>query len=65
MQYLMEELAGSREKVMTGRSWVLLSRALFLCFGLVICITFPDYGFTYDEEGGQSQELGDRSLSKN
>jgi len=49
---------------LNDRTWKSLSCGLFVCIGLAICLTFLDYGLTYDEEVGQSQELGDRSLSK-
>src|SRR5215203_4694950 len=42
-----------RLNALNDRSWLLLSRALFACLGVVIVSTFLHYGLTYDEEVGR------------
>ena len=34
---------------LSDRTWKSLSSGLFVCIGLAICLTFLDYGLTYDE----------------
>ena len=37
---------------LSDRTWKSLSSGLFVCIGLAICLTFLDYGLTYDEAVG-------------